>query len=99
MYLISAPPCPARFPLRGVLTPCPPPLVLTPCPPPLVLTPCPPLRIRGEGELRTTHPRSLRSRETAPTPTQRHREAGRPAGRASGPARTRRTAGTAGAAR
>src|ERR1043166_5413778 len=42
MYLISAPPCPARFPLRGVLTPCPPPLVLTPCPPPFRPPPLPP---------------------------------------------------------
>src|SRR3989442_2092738 len=72
-----------------------------------VLSPCPPLP-SGEGEcvpprrrerVRTTPRQSPRRRERAPSPTRPRREAGHPAVRGSGPARTQRIAGTAVAAR
>src|SRR2546425_3374952 len=92
----SSPPCP---PLREVLTP------LSPSPrSPHPLSPSPfgrggtlsvPLP-RGVG---TTPRQSPRRREKALSPTRPRREAGHPAGRGSGPARTQRIAGTAVAAR
>src|ERR1051325_5823283 len=112
MYLISAPPCPARFPLsRWVLTPCPPLRVLTPCPPlrsgegglmAVVRSPSP--EGRGGHGVRTTRGevsphRDLRDHEKPRRPARPRRGAGHRAGRASGRARMRRTAGTAAAAR
>src|SRR6266480_1198491 len=63
-----------------------------------VLTPCPPLP-SGEGGLTTTLRQSPRSRGRAPPPQRPRWAAERPAARASGPARRRRTAGRAAAAR
>src|SRR2546426_8574439 len=92
----SSPPC---RPLREVLTP------LSPSPrsphPPVPLS----LRERGDSQRpppprRGDYPRqSPRRREKALSPTRPRREAGHPAGRGSGPARTQRIAGTAVAAR